>query len=109
MEVFHEIVPKKKIAIAINQVPGAPKNFPNVSVATVFPLIPSNAEPVLRSINPDERITIAVVEQTTSVSKNTPKIPHNPCFTGSFVSETEWSITEEPSPASFENTPLLKP
>ena len=51
----------------------------------------------------------AVIVQTTIVSKNTSKIPHIPCLTGSFTLEEECTITEEPRPASFEKTPRLQP
>ena len=47
----------------------------------------------------------AVKVQTTKVSANTSKIPHMPCTTGSFTLEAECTITEDPSPASLENTP----
>ena len=47
--------------------------------------------------------------QTTMVSMNTSKMPHMPCFTGSFTLELEWTMTEEPRPASLENTPRFMP
>ena len=60
-------------------------------------------------MKPEVRTTSAVIVHTTKVSANTSKIPHIPCFTGSLTSELLWTITDEPSPASFENTPLLQP
>lgn len=47
--------------------------------------------------------------QTTKVSAKTSKMPHMPCFTGSLTLELEWTMTEEPRPASLEKTPRLKP
>lgn len=45
----------------------------------------------------------------TTVSVNTSKIPHIPWTTGSFVSEFVCTVTELPSPASLEKTPLEIP
>ena len=36
-------------------------------------------------------------------------MPHIPCVTGSLASEEEWTITDEPRPASLENTPRATP
>ena len=60
-------------------------------------------------MKPDVRTTSAVMVQTTEVSAKTSKMPHMPCLTGSLTSELLWTITDEPRPASFENTPLLQP
>ena len=43
------------------------------------------------------------------VSRNTPKIPHNPCLTGSRVSDALCAITELPRPASLEKIPRARP
>ena len=53
--------------------------------------------------------TSAVRVHTTMVSANTSKMPHMPCCTGSFTLEAACTITEEPSPASLEKAPRLKP
>ena len=65
--------------------------------------------PVWRSNRPEERIVNAVSEQTTIVSVNTLKIPHIPWLTGSLTLELQCTITEEPRPASLENTPRFMP
>ena len=58
---------------------------------------------------PEVRITRAVMEQTDRVAINTSKMPHMPCSTGSFTSASQWTITEVPSPASLEKTPIETP
>ena len=43
------------------------------------------------------------------VSKNISNTPQSPCLTGSRVSDAECAMTEEPKPASLENTPRAIP
>ena len=50
-----------------------------------------------------------VIEQIKSVSIKTPIIPISACCPGLSVFAAAWAIGAEPSPASFENTPLATP
>ena len=74
-----------------------------------LPAAPAAMRPVSRSTKPEVSTTSAVRVHTTMVSANTSKMPHMPCCTGSFTLEAACTITEEPSPASLEKAPRLKP
>ena len=74
----------------------------------VFSVVVSMA-PVCRSTRPLVSTTRAVREQTMMVSAKTSKMPHMPCITGSLTLELECTMTEEPRPASLENTPRFMP
>lgn len=96
----------------------APPNQPKFMVNTVltrFALVSSTpaysvtAMPVSRSTRPEDRTVKAVRVHTTMVSAKTSKMPHMPCLTGSRTLELECTITEEPRPASLENTPRFMP
>ena len=82
----------------------APTNSPAAFLAPKNEPFSYAPEPILVV-----RITSAVKVHITKVSKKTSKMPQSPCFTGSRVSEAEWAITEEPSPASLEKTPRASP
>ena len=47
--------------------------------------------------------------QITIVSRKTSAIPKIPEFSGFVSQQEEFAATEEPSPASFENAPRLRP
>lgn len=55
------------------------------------------------------RITKAVMEHITMVSKNTPDMEINPWFKGLSVLAAACAIGVLPNPASLENTPLVTP
>ena len=95
--------------MAINISPGFPNIAPNAADARFDDSTPDTSCPVAKSMSPEARMDTAVSVHTTIVSANTSKIPHIPCRTGSATFELEWTITEEPSPASFENTPRFIP
>lgn len=81
----------------------------NALATMVASVTPSAIAPVATSYTPEVNTTSAVMVQTMMVSTNTSKMPHIPCCTGSFTLELECTITDEPRPASLENTPRLKP
>ena len=54
-------------------------------------------------------MTSAVTVHITIVSKNTSNTAHMPCSHGSFASAAVCTMTDEPSPASLENTPRDTP
>ena len=89
--------------------PAVPRCIVKASVARPSLVAPEKDAPVDRSTTPEVSTTSAVSVQTTMVSTNTSNMPHMPCTTGSLTSEAECTMTEEPRPASLENTPRLKP
>ena len=54
-------------------------------------------------------ITRAVIVQTMTVSMNGSSRATRPSLAGRSVLTAEWAIGADPTPASFENTPLLIP
>ena len=93
----------------MNLGPREPKVVAKASPARALPWTSVSIMPVSRSTKPVHSSTMAVRVQTTMVSAKTSKMPHIPCWTGSLTLEEEWTITEEPRPASLEKAPRLKP
>ena len=58
---------------------------------------------------PLDRMTSAVILQTTMVSIKGSSIETMPCSTDFFVLEDAWAIGEDPWPASLEYKPLATP
>ena len=57
----------------------------------------------------DVRLVKAMDTEMTKESKNTSNTPQSPCLTGSLLFDALCAITDEPSPASLENTPRARP
>ena len=100
---------KRRIAIAMNLSPKLPNEVSKASATRAVDFSATITAPVLRSTRPEVSTASAVNVQTTIVSAKTSNIPHMPCITGSCTFDAECTITEEPRPASFENTPLFMP
>ena len=83
--------------------PQSPTWLANAVCVIDAPLTPS---PTVGSPN---RIMNAVIEHTNSVSKYTPKVCTNPCFTGCDTVATAAAFGADPSPASLENRPRRIP
>ena len=91
----------KIIDIAINMPPKFPSPLLNAEhITSEFPLL---------ILTPLTRITSAVSVHIIIVSIKTSSIPQQPCVSGSFISHELCTATVEPSPASFEKAPRLKP
>ena len=89
------------IEMAMNFSPAAPNTVAKAAAHRAVPLYAQEG-----AQTPEVRMASAVTVQHTSVSANTSKMPHMPCSTGSFTSASQWTITEVPSPASLEKTPI---
>ena len=100
---------KRRMASAIKPLPALPNTVEKASETSAVLAESEIISPVLRSTTPLDRIANAVREHTTMVSAKTSKMPHMPCMTGSRILEAEWTMTEEPRPASLENTPRFIP
>ena len=94
---------------AMSFAPSVPNTASKACPTSALPAAPAAMRPVSRSTKPEVSTTSAVRVHTTMVSANTSKMPHIPCCTGSFTLEAACTITEEPSPASLEKAPRLKP
>ena len=86
-------------------VPKLPKLVENIDID----ISSSASVPVNWLTSKVVRKVSAVRVQMIKVSKKTSNTPQRPCLTGSRVSDAECAITEEPRPASLENTPRAIP